>query len=108
VRSSGCPTRGQRAYAKNGRRIFYFIVSRVGLLDYDLLAYHVFTVGWIRRRRNRADRQVLDKITDFFDVVIDLTDFSSSAELPLSWLKRSVQMCPPSVLPCVNVSYPVA
>lgn len=30
---------------KNGRRIFYFIVSRVGLVDYDLLAYHVFSVG---------------------------------------------------------------
>jgi neurofibromin 1 len=76
----------------------------VGLLDFDLLAYHVFSVSEPVSAQGTADRQILDKITDFFDLVIDLTDFSSSTELPLPWLKRSIQMCPPGVLPCINVS----
>jgi len=74
--------------SQNGRRIFYFIIARVALVDYDLLAYHVFSV--------------LDKVTDFFDLVIDLTDFSSMTEMPSAWLRRSVQMCPPGILPLVN------
>ncbi|ORY28775.1 hypothetical protein BCR39DRAFT_533800 [Naematelia encephala] len=74
--------------SQNGRRIFYFVVSRVALVDYDLLAYHIF--------------QILDNITDFFDLVIDLTEFSPANELPLTWLKRSLQMCPAGILPCVN------
>ncbi|KAK4687682.1 neurofibromin 1, partial [Tremellales sp. Uapishka_1] len=74
--------------SQNGRRIFYFIVSRVALVDYDLLAYHVF--------------QILDKITDFFDLVIDVTNFSPATELPVAWLRRSLQMCPPGILPCLN------
>ncbi|EIW67076.1 hypothetical protein TREMEDRAFT_69974 [Tremella mesenterica DSM 1558] len=74
--------------SQNGMRIFYFVVSRVALIDYDLLAYHVF--------------QQLDGITDYFDIVIDLTDFSPSTELPLAWLKRSLQMCPPGVFGCIN------
>lgn len=49
-------------------------------------------------------QQILEKVTDFFDLVIDLTDFSSSNELPLAWLRRSMQICPPGVLPCINVS----
>ncbi|KAL7420982.1 Ras GTPase activating protein ira2 [Cryptotrichosporon argae] len=74
--------------SQNGRRIFYFIVARVALVDYDLLAYHVFSL--------------LEKVTDFFDLVIDLTDFSPATELPLTWLRRSVQICPPGMLPCVS------
>ncbi|WVW79391.1 hypothetical protein I302_101360 [Kwoniella bestiolae CBS 10118] len=74
--------------SQNGRRIFYFVVSRVALVDYDVLAYHVFSI--------------LDKVTDFFDIVIDLTDFSPANELPLPWLKRSIQMFPPGVLPSIH------
>jgi neurofibromin 1 len=74
--------------SQNGRRIFYFIIARVALVDYDLLAYHVFAV--------------LDKVTDFFDLIIDLTDFSSMTEMPSPWLRRSVQMCPPGILPLIN------
>ncbi|WVF65508.1 hypothetical protein IAT40_000236 [Kwoniella sp. CBS 6097] len=74
--------------SQNGRRIFYFVQSRVALVDYDLLAYHVFSI--------------LDKVTDYFDLVIDLTDFSSANELPLAWLKRTLQMCPAGILPCVH------
>jgi neurofibromin 1 len=90
---------------QNGRRIFYYIVSRVALVDYDLLAYHVFQVSsampfWSLLMAN----QVLERITDFFDIVIDLTDFSPATELPMNWLRRSLQMCPPGILPCVNVS----
>ncbi|WWC91180.1 uncharacterized protein L201_006121 [Kwoniella dendrophila CBS 6074] len=74
--------------SQNGHRIFYFIVSRVALVDYDVLSYHVFSI--------------LDKITDFFDVVIDLTDFSPANELPLPWLKRAIQMFPPGILPSIH------
>ena len=74
--------------SQNGRRIFYFVVSRISVMDYDLLAYHVF--------------QLLDKITDFFDLVIDLSDFSQSSEVPMTWLKRIIQLCPPTVLPCIH------
>lgn len=74
--------------SQNGRRIFYFVVSRAALVDYDLLAYHVFAV--------------LDKVTDFFDVLIDLTDFSPRTEIPSTWLRRSIQMCPPTILPLVQ------
>ncbi|WRT69099.1 uncharacterized protein IL334_006083 [Kwoniella shivajii] len=74
--------------SQNGRRIFYFIISRVALVDYDVLAYHVFSI--------------LDKVTDFFDIVIDLTDFSAANELPLPWLKRSLQMFPPGILPSIH------
>lgn len=38
-------------------------------------------------------------------MVVDLTDFSPVAELPLPWLKRCLQMCPPEILPCISVSY---
>lgn len=74
----------------------------MGLLDYDLLAFHVFSVSkahlhvWLTS-------QILDQVTDFFDLVIDLTDFSAANELPMAWLKRSLQMCPPGILPCINV-----
>lgn len=74
--------------SQNGRRIFYFVVARVALVDYDLLAYHVFSL--------------LDKVTDFFDLVIDLTDFSPTTEMPIAWLRRSLQMCPPGILPLVH------
>ena len=74
--------------SQNGRRIFYFVVGRISVMDYDLLAYHIFTI--------------LDKITDFFDLVIDLTDYNQSSELPMTWLKRTVQLCPPGILPCIH------
>ncbi|ORX39325.1 putative ras GTPase activator [Kockovaella imperatae] len=74
--------------SQNGRRIFYFVLSRVSVMDYDLLAYHVF--------------QVLDNITDFFDLVIDLTDYNQASELPILWLKRTIQLCPPGIFPCIH------
>lgn len=80
----------QFASPKNGRRIFYFIISRVALIDYDLLAFYVF--------------QILDGITDNFDLVIDLTGFSPATELPITWLRRSVQICPSGILPRMTVS----
>ena len=30
---------------QNGVRIFYFVVARLALIDYDLLGYHIFSVG---------------------------------------------------------------
>ena len=95
--------------AQNGRRIFYFIVSRVALVDYDLLAFHVFQVKCSEYDDHLVlirflSRQILDGITDHFDFVVDLTDFSPSTELPINWMRRSIQMCPPAILPFVNVS----
>jgi len=29
---------------QNGRRIFYFVFSALNLVDYDLLAYHIYSV----------------------------------------------------------------
>ncbi|KIR99934.1 neurofibromin 1 [Cryptococcus deuterogattii 2001/935-1] len=75
--------------SQNGRRIFYFIVSRVALIDYDLLAYHVFLT--------------LEKVTECFDLIIDLTDFSNSTELPMVWLKKSIQLCPSGILSFLNI-----
>lgn len=31
--------------SQNGRRIFYFVVCETALVDYDLLAYHIFAVS---------------------------------------------------------------
>jgi len=46
----------------------------------------------------------MEQISDVFDLVIDFTDFSPANELPTAWLKRSVQMCPPTTLQYLNVS----
>lgn len=73
---------------QNGVRIFYFVVARLALIDYDLLGYHIFSL--------------LDRVTDYFDIVIDLTDFSAANELPVAWMKRCLQICPPSILSCVS------
>lgn len=51
--------------------------------------------------------QLLENVTDFFDFVIDMTSFSPTTDLPLSWLKRTLQLCPPGLLPCVQVSHQV-
>nr|XP_031861450.1 uncharacterized protein CI109_003054 [Kwoniella shandongensis]KAA5528522.1 hypothetical protein CI109_003054 [Kwoniella shandongensis] len=74
--------------SQNGKRLFYLIVARLSLVDYDLLAYHMF--------------QSLDGVTDYFDLIIDLTDFSPATELPIATLRRLIQMCPPTILPCVH------
>ncbi|OXB36317.1 neurofibromin 1 [Cryptococcus neoformans] len=74
--------------SQNGRRIFYFIVSRVAFVDYDLLAYHVFLS--------------LERVTEYFDLIIDLTDFSHSTELPMVWLKKCIQLCPSGTLSNLN------
>lgn len=63
----------------------------MGLADYDLLGYHIFS--------HLADA------SESFDIIIDMTGFLVSAELPLVWMKRMLQMCPPNVLAAVNVSY---
>lgn len=75
---------------QTGRRILYFIISNIGLVDYELLGYHIFRV-------------LLDS-QEMFDLVIDLTGFSSSTELPMPWMKKMLQMCPPGILSMVNVS----
>lgn len=31
--------------SQNGRRIFYFVVSETALVDYNLLAYHIFSAS---------------------------------------------------------------
>jgi hypothetical protein len=41
-----------------------------------------------------------------FDIVFDLTGFASTNELPMVWLKKMFQMCPPQILAAVNVSPP--
>ncbi|WVR09039.1 hypothetical protein IAU60_006099 [Kwoniella sp. DSM 27419] len=74
--------------SQNGQRIFYFIMSRVALVQYDLLAYHIFSI--------------LDRVTGYFDLVVDLTGSSAANELPIAWLKRMIQMCPPGIIPCIN------
>ncbi|CAK9779949.1 putative ras GTPase activator [Cutaneotrichosporon oleaginosum] len=73
---------------QTGRRIFYLILARVALVDYDLLAYRIFSL--------------LDSVTDFFDVIIDMTDFSPQSEIPVPWLRRSLQMCPPQIMPLIH------
>ena len=70
--------------SSNGRRLFYVDVAHMGFMDYDLLAYHVL--------------QSLHDVHAPFDVVIDLTEFSPSTEVPMTWFKRSIQMCPSSIL----------
>lgn len=75
---------------QSGRRIFYFVLSNVGLADYDLLGYRVF--------------QLLGNISDPFDVIIDMTGYSAATDLPMTWLVKMVQICPPSVLSLMNVS----
>lgn len=76
------------APSQTGRRIFYLILARVALVDYDLLAYRIFSL--------------LDNVTDFFDVIIDMTDFSPQSEIPITWLRRSLQMSPPRILPLIH------
>lgn len=74
---------------QSGRRIFYFIVSHIGLADYDLLGY-----------------RILDLLSDAstpFDIVLDMTGFAPSTELPITWLVKMVQLCPPGLLDLVNV-----
>lgn len=75
---------------QTGRRIFYFIVSSVGLADYELLGYRIF--------------QLLGDVGEPFDLVLDMTGYSATTEVPLSWLCRMLQMCPPGILGMVNVS----
>lgn len=74
--------------SQTGRRIFYLILARVALVDYDLLAYRIFSL--------------LDSVTDHFDVIIDMTDFSPQSEIPITWLRRSLQMSPPRILPLIH------
>ncbi|WVN87921.1 uncharacterized protein L203_103118 [Cryptococcus depauperatus CBS 7841] len=71
-----------------GRRIFYFVVAKVALIDYDLLAYHVF--------------HTLERVNEFYDLIVDLTDFSSRTELPVKWIKNSLQMAPPELTSCLH------
>ena len=76
--------------SQNGRRLFYFLVARINLVDYDLLAYHVFST--------------LQRVNEAFDLIIDLTDFSPATDLPVAWLGKQLQMCPPHILPLIHVS----
>lgn len=71
-----------------GRRIFYLILAHVALVDYDLLAYRIFSL--------------MDNVTDYFDVIVDMTDFSPQSEVPIPWLRRSLQMCPPRIMPLIH------
>lgn len=74
--------------SQNGRRIFYFIVARVALVDYDLLAYHVLST--------------IKDMKEVFDLIIDLTDFSSMTEMPSTWLRRSFQMVDSATWTLIN------
>ena len=74
---------------QSGRRVFYFILSNVGLADYDLLGYRIF--------------QLLSNVSDPFDVIVDTTGYTASTDLPMSWLIKMVQICPPSILSLMHV-----
>lgn len=92
--------------SQNGRRIFYFVVSETALVDYNLLAYHIFSVSSATDARyecSTVDQQVLDTAVESFDVVIDLTEYSPAVDLPKFWLQRIAQMAPSSLLSLVNV-----
>lgn len=93
--------------SQNGRRIFYFVVSETALVDYDLLAYHIFTVSAFSFvLGDFSDRiQTVETAVDSFDLVIDLTEYSPAVDLPKFWLQRIAQMAPSSLLSLVNVSY---
>jgi neurofibromin 1 len=41
-------------------------------------------------------------VTDFFEVIVDMTDFSPQSEIPIPWLRRSLQMCPPRIMPLIH------
>lgn len=75
---------------QSGRRIYYFIVSNIGLADYELVGYRVF--------------QLLSEVEEAFDVVLDLTGYAASTEVPLPWLGRMLQICPPGIVSLVHVS----
>lgn len=75
---------------QSGRRIFYFVAANIGVADYDLLAYHAF--------------QVMFDATEPFDIIFDMTGFAAANDLPLPWLKRMIQMCPPAIIASVHVS----
>lgn len=47
--------------------------------------------------------QTLDNVTDLFNLIIDLTGFSLSNDVPISWLKQTIILCPPGILPCLDV-----
>jgi hypothetical protein len=91
---------------QNGRRIFYYIAARIGLVDYDLLAYHIFTVSGFRSVVVSLPMtcQILSGVTEPFDVIVDLTDFSPSHEVPATWLRRVLQICPATIVSLANVS----
>jgi neurofibromin 1 len=75
---------------QTGRRIFYFIAGNVGSADYDLLAYHIF--------------QIMSDADEPFDMIFDMSGFAPSNDLPLPWVKRMLQICPPTILASVHVS----
>lgn len=89
--------------SQNGRRIFYFIVSETAFVDYDLLAYHIFSVSHQTHSEAALSVQTVESVVESFDVVIDLTDFSPAVDLPRFWLQRIAQVAPQSLLPLVNV-----
>lgn len=95
--------------SQNGRRIFYFVVSETALVDYDLLAYHIFSVSAsCASSKDTAEiSQVVETAIESFDVVIDLTEYSPAVDLPKFWLQRIAQMAPSSLLSLVNVGSPL-
>ena len=69
-----------------------------------MIYWGIIYSAWVpRTSKDQAEIQLLDRVTDYFDIVIDLTDFSAANELPVAWMKRCLQICPPSILSCVNV-----
>ena len=73
------------------RRIFYFIVCNIGTVDHDLLGYRIF--------------QLLGNVSEPLDIIVDVTGCGASTDLPVSWMCRMLQMCPPSILSNVKVRH---
>lgn len=47
--------------------------------------------------------QTMARVTETFDLVFDLTQYSPRVDFPKFWLQRIAQMCPPNLLQLVNV-----
>ena len=75
---------------QNGSRIFYLVIAHSPVIEWEVLVFHIF--------------RCLRDITDAFDLIIDLTGFSSSTEIPMVWIRKVLQMSPPGILSCLRVS----
>jgi neurofibromin 1 len=42
-----------------------------------------------------------------FDMIFDMTGYKTANDLPIAWVKRMLQICPPAILASVHVSHPL-